>query len=109
MFTQSNGNRQNSYTLARPVTLDEVLTGYAKILLFIDASSEARFNRLDLIKDALNQDYTYDRNFNRGTMINIFATMRYNDILEYNTSDRKWSRGSNFEQYMSSKLQTFRV
>jgi hypothetical protein len=80
-----------------------------KILLFIDESSETSFNRLDLIKEVLNLDYTYNRLVNRGTMCNIFATMRANKILSYSTADRTWSKGSNFENYISEYLSGYRA
>ena len=98
---------QNTYTFKRPVTLDDKLTGYAKILLFLD-KNDTSWNRLDLIKEALGLDLTGNRYENRGTMINIFATFRANDIVIYNKSDKTWSQGPKFELYLDTYLKNYR-
>jgi len=96
---------QNTYTFKRPVTKDGKLTGYAKIILFMDTQDKG-WNRIDLINKVLGRKLVpfYDR----GTMINIFATMNANKILSYNAADKSWSKGANFDNYVSKYLQGYR-
>jgi len=100
-------NCQNNYTLKRPFTKDGKLTGYAKIILFMDNQTEA-WNRLELIDEVFDTNLALYRNSNRGTMVYIFATLNANDILTYSKSDKTWSKGRNFEQYIVAYLSEYR-
>lgn len=101
MYLRTPNNCQNKQNCSRPKTKDGKLTDYAKILLVVKHNNEG-WNRIDLIKTALPgkwKDHWSDR-----AMCQTFAAMSANELLEYNSSDRKWYQGRNFKQYMDEYL-----
>lgn len=90
----------NNYSFTRPLTINGKPTRYLSVLsLLNEAGPTHRHEILKNIWHVTDKDY---HEFYRGYMSTLFASMRRNGIIEYNSKTYKWSITSKGKQTLES-------
>jgi DNA-binding PadR family transcriptional regulator len=90
----------NDYSFTRPLATNGKPTRYISVLSFLDKSGPThRHEILKNIWHVTNKDY---HEFYRGHMSTLFASMRRNGIIEYNSKTYKWFITSKGKQMLES-------
>jgi hypothetical protein len=110
MITFKTNNRNNSYTLRKPLKQTKglrmpIITKYALILLWAYQHSKGQgFSKKYAVAQALGHlDYRYkvwdwsDAEFSK-----LFSTLNYNRLLDYNHQHRLWFVGVNLKEYLDA-------